>query len=91
MIYTILIISFLLDFFLLSTIDSNSILFPLCSLMSLIIIYPFFKRRDYNKFLIICVILGVLYDVVLTGTPLLNVGIFLLTGIIIKIVFRGNL
>lgn len=88
MIYVILIISFLLDFFLLSTISQNSILFPLCSLMSLIIIYPCFKKNQYNKFLIICVILGVLYDVVLTGTLLLNVGIFLLTGVIIKIVFR---
>lgn len=88
MIYVILITSFLLDLFLLSTIGQNSVLFPLCSLMSLIIIYPFFKKYQYNKFLIICIILGGLYDVVFTGTLLLNVGIFLLTGIIIKIVFR---
>lgn len=89
MIIFILILSFLLDFFLLSIIKSSSILFPLCSLMSLIIIYPFFKKRDYDKFLIICLISGTLYDVVFTGTLFLNIGIFLLVGLIIKIIFRS--
>lgn len=88
MIYIILIISFLLDSFFLSVIGPNSILFPLCSLMSLTIIYPFLKKTEYNKFLIICIFMGMLYDVVFTGTPLLNIGLFLLTGIIIKLVFR---
>lgn len=87
MIYIVLFVSFLLDQFFLSIINQNSILFPLCSLMSLIIIYPFFKKTEYNKFLIICGFLGVLYDVVYTGTPLLNIGLFLLTGIIIKLIF----
>ena len=87
MILIVLIISFLLDGFLLSNINSNSFLFPLCSLMALIIIYPFFKKHDYNKFLIVSGIMGMFYDLVYMNTLLLNIGVFLLMAIIIKLIF----
>lgn len=87
MIYLILIITFLLDGFILSVIGPNSLLFPLCLLMSLIIIYPLFKKDEYNKYLFLCAFLGFLYDLVYTGIPLLNIGIFLLAGIILKVIF----
>lgn len=89
MIYTLLTISFLLDLFLLSSIGTSSLLFPLCSLISTIIIYPFFKKHEFNKFLIISLIIGGIYDVVYTNTILLNIGIFLLCALIIKIVFNS--
>ena len=87
MILIILLISFFLDGFLLSTINSNSLFFPLCSLMAMIIIYPFFKKSDYNKFLIVSGIMGMFYDLVYMNTLLLNIGLFLLMAVIIKIVF----
>lgn len=88
MIYIILVISGLLDYLFLSFIKINSILFPLCSLMALIIVYPFFKKRQFNQFLVVCSVLGVVYDVVFTDMLLLNVGIFLLVGLIIKLIFK---
>lgn len=88
MIYIILIISFLLDNFFLFIIEKESLLFPLCTLMSLVIIFPFFRKDNHNKFLIICAFLGMLYDLVFAQTILLNIGLFLLIGIMIKIVFK---
>lgn len=88
MIYIFLIISFLLDGFILSIINSTSLLFPLCSIMSLIIIYPFFKKDEFNTFLIISGFVGMLYDVVYTGTLFLNIGVLILVAIIIKLIFR---
>ena len=88
MIYIILIISFLLDGLFLSNIGSNSILFPLCTLMSLIIVYPFFKKYEYDKFLIICASLGILYDLVYTNYIFLNIGLFILIGLVITMIFK---
>lgn len=89
MIYILLTISFLLDLFMLSSIRTSSLLFPLCSLMSIIVIYPFFKKNQFNKFLIISLIIGSFYDIVYTNTILLNIGIFLLCALIIKIIFNS--
>ena len=88
-IYTLLVISFLLDLFMLSCIGQNSILFPLFLLMSTIIIYPFIKKKEFDKFLMICSFLGALYDVIYENTLLLNIGIFLLCALIIKIIFKS--
>lgn len=88
MIYIILVISCLLDYLFLSFIKINSILFPLFSLMALIIVYPFFKKRQFNRFLVACSALGIVYDIVFTDMRLLNVGTFLLVGLIIKLIFK---
>ena len=88
MIYIILLMSCLLDCLFLSLIKINSIFFPLFLLMALIIIYPFFKKKQFNHFLVICSILGMVYDIVFTNTFLLNVGIFLIGGLTIKLVFK---
>lgn len=88
MIYIVLIISFLFEGFISTLLHPNSLLFPLFSLMSIIVIYPFFKKDEYSKYLVICAFLGLLYDIVYTNTFLLNMGLFLLFGIITKFIFE---
>lgn len=88
MIYLLMCISFLLDGFISTLISPNSVLFPLFSLVILIIIYPFFNKDNRNYFFISCALVGFFYDAVYTNTFLLNLGLFLLLGIIISLVFR---
>ena len=89
MIYLILILSFWLDHVFLNFISNNSILFPLFTLMSIIIVYSFFKRHKYSNYLIMCAGLGVLYDVVYSNTLFLNLGLFMLMGILVKLFFKS--
>ena len=50
--YIVIIVSFILDSIISNSISLNSLFMPLCTLMSLIIAYPYF-RGDVKKFLII--------------------------------------
>lgn len=88
MIYVVLIISFLLDGFISTIIGSNSLFFPLFTLLALIIICPFFKKKETHKFLFIAAFTGMLYDIVYTNTFMLNIGMFLLSAILIKFIFQ---
>lgn len=56
---------------------------PLTTLMSLLIIYPFFYNDDKN-FLMIVFFTGIVYDLVYTNTLLFHGLIFLFMGLIIK-------
>lgn len=89
MIYLVLILSFWLDYIFLNVVSNNSIIFPLFTLMSVIIIYSFFKRHKYNKYLTICAGLGILYDVVYADALFLNLGLFLFLGILVKLFFKS--
>lgn len=80
-------ISFLFDSLISNIITLNSILLPLCSLISLIIIYPFF-HKETNNYLKWAFGLGLLYDVVYTDTILLNAMTFLLLAYIIKSIYQ---
>lgn len=83
MIYLILLISFFIDG-MISFVFNNNILFnPLFSLMSLIIVFRYYKRRDNLKYLITISLFGLLVDIVCTDTLFLNAGIYLIIGIII--------
>lgn len=83
MIYLILLISFFLDG-IVSFIFNNNILFnPLFSLMSLIIVFKYYKRREDLRYLITISIVGLLVDIVYTDTLFLNAGIYLIIGIIV--------
>ncbi len=75
------IISFILDGYILS----SSIFYPLFTLVSIIVTYQYFNKKS-NNYLIVCFILGLLYDVVYTNTFLLNGLIFVLLGYLIKII-----
>lgn len=77
---SILIISFLLDGIVSNIVSLNSFFLPLCSLMALIIIFPYFKN-NLGKYLKYCFVLGFFYDVVYLDTFLVNFLIFGLVGL----------
>jgi len=85
LVFISVIISFFLDSILTSFIPIDSILLPLFSLISLIIIHPYFHKEE-NSYLIFSFLLGLLYDIVYTDTIFLNAFIFLLLAFIIKLI-----
>ncbi len=83
MIYLILVISFLLDNLISFFLNTNLLFNPLLSLVSLIIIFRYYHRKDENKYLITSFVLGLVYDIVCTDTIFLNAGIYLLLSLFI--------
>lgn len=83
MIYLILVISFLLDNLISFFLNTNLLFNPLLSLVSLIIIFRYYHRKDENKYLITSFVLGIVYDIVCTDTIFLNAGIYLLLSLFI--------
>lgn len=81
MIVFISIISFLLDGVLSKYISPNSLLLPLFTLVSLVIIYPYFNNNNYRYFKYIA-ILGFLYDIVYMNMLFYNFFVFMLLGFI---------
>ncbi len=82
MIIIVLIISFILDSLISNFIPLNSILMPLFTLMSLIIIYPYFNNHK-NKYLLACFTTGFCYDLIYTNTIIIHAFLFLVIGFII--------
>lgn len=80
-----IIVSFILDNFVSNFISLKSLFYPLFSLLSLIIIYPFYKRQKYLK---ISFILGLFYDIVYTDTLILNAFLFLIQAYLLKRIFK---
>ena len=81
----ILIIAFILDGIISLMLTPNSILFPLFTLMSIIIVYKF--KPSNLLYLIICAITGLIYGITYNSL-LLDTGSFLLIGIFIIIIFQ---
>lgn len=94
MIYGIIIstISFLLDAFLSIyipiSITNNNILVPMFTLVSLIIILPYFNNDEAN-YLKICLLFGLLYDITFTNTLGLNAALFLVIGYVVIFINNG--
>lgn len=82
MIAIVLIISFLLDSIVSNLVSINGLFLPLFTVMSLIIIYPYFNNKR-NKFYLACFITGVCYDLIYTNTIVVHGFLFLLLGFII--------
>jgi rod shape-determining protein MreD len=80
----IVIISFLLDG-ILSVYQLIGIykIFPFFTIVSLVLIYPYFNRNDKNYFKI-CALIGFLYDIVYTNTMFFNLILFVIVGLIVK-------
>ena len=81
-IWLILIISFILDSVFSTFISLNSFLIPLFTLMALIIISSYFKEKT-KKYLSICFLTGMAYDLIYTDTILIHAFIFLLLGFLV--------
>ena len=80
------IISFLLESITSNFISlNNQIFIPLFSLISLVIIYPYF-RTDKLRYIKACAILGFFYDIVFTDTLIMNLLLFSIIGFIISFI-----
>ena len=80
--YIVIIVSFILDSIISNFTSLNSLFMPLCTLMSLIIVYPYFNG-NIKKFLISCFVTGVFYDLIYTDTIIIHGFLFLIIGYII--------
>lgn len=81
-----LILSFILDNFMSnifpSTLTNVSYFTTIYIIISFVIIYPYFSNE--KKYYILLIIFGLLFDILYTGTFILNLVLFLVIGIIIK-------
>lgn len=80
----IALITVIISFFLESIVSNfigidSKILVPLFTLISLIIIYPYFKSNN-SAYLKACILIGLFYDFVYTDTLILNAMAFLTIG-----------
>lgn len=91
-----LIISFMLDNFMSnifpSTLSNISFFTTIYIVISLVVIYPYFSNE--KKYYLLLIIFGVFFDVLYTGTFILNMVIFLCIGFCVKMfnnVFPENI
>lgn len=82
MIVVLSVISFLLDGILLRFLSPNTIFLPLFTIVSLVIIYPYFNDDNYRYFKYTA-ILGLLYDIVYFNTIFFNTFIFMFLGFVV--------
>ena len=90
MITVVIILSFLFDGIFSNLITNNSLLVPIFSLVSLLVLYPYFNSNNKN-FIIVSGIVGLFYDIIYTDSIFVNTFMFLLLSIfIIKISEYAN-
>ena len=82
MVIAVIIISFILDSIISNFISLNSLFMPLFTLMSLIIIYPYFNG-NIKRYFITCFVTGLCYDLIYTDTIIIHAVLFLIIGFII--------
>lgn len=86
MIVAVSIISFLLDGIVSHFISSNSIFLPLFTIVSLVLIYPYFRDNRY-RYLKYIAILGLLYDIAYANTVFFHFFIFMILGVLVILWF----
>ncbi len=89
-----LIVSFCFDGIISNFIPLHSqLLIPLLTLMSLLIVYPYFNHHE-DDYLKVAGVLGLCYDIVFTDTVFLNCVLFLLVALFIRLLnewFSNNI
>ena len=87
----ILVIAFLLDGILtnyLSFLPGDLTIFtPLLTLTALLIIYPLYRKKE-KKYYLTVIIVGLLYDLFYTNLLFLNAILFLICGLVIKVIYK---
>lgn len=81
MIPVVVILSFLLEILFSNLVSSSGLFIPLFFLVTLVIIYPYFKSK--SNYIIICLICGLLYDLGFLNTAFVNTLCFTFTGLFI--------
>ncbi len=88
----IIIISLILDGvltnFLPFLVNDLSLFTPLLTLVSIFIIYPFFRKKE-SRFYLILFIVGIIYDLLYTNLLFFNAILFLVTGILTKVIYKN--
>lgn len=79
MISAVLIFSFLLEAIFTKLVSTNSILIPLFTLTSLVMLYPYFNKKNIN-YILVCLIVGLFYDIVFADSIFVNTVSFGLVG-----------
>lgn len=69
-------------------VNNLSILTPLLTLTSIVIIYPFYKKKNIEYF-IVCIAFGLLYDLMYTNLFLTNASLFLLMSLVVKYIYNN--
>ncbi len=64
-----------------------SIFTPLLTLISIFMIYPFFKKKE-KKYFIIIFIIGIIYDLLYTNLLFFNGVIFVSIGLLIRYIYK---
>ena len=61
---------------------------PLLTLTSILIIYPFYRKKE-TKYYILIFIIGIIYDLLYTNLLFFNAILFLIIALISKIIHRN--
>lgn len=85
MIIFIIILSLLLENIMSNLIPMGTFFNPLFSIVALVIIYPYFNNDDL-RFIKFCAIIGLIYDIIFTNTLFLNMIVFIVVGLTIKLI-----
>ena len=64
-----------------------SIFTPLLTLVSIFMIYPFFKKKEKNYFILIFIV-GIIYDLLYTNLLFFNGVLFITIGLLIKYIYK---
>jgi len=87
-----LILSLLLDGILTNylpfLVNDLSLFTPLFTLVSIFIIYPFYRKNE-KKYFIIVIIIGLLYDLFYTNLLFLNAILFFIIGLLTKYLYKN--
>ena len=81
----ILILSFLLEASISNVINLSSLFIPLFVVTSLSILYPYFKNQ---KFIVVAIICGLIYDITFTHSPFINTLSFSLISLFIMFCYN---
>ncbi len=78
----IIILSFYLEGFISNWVSNNGLLVPTFTMISLLLIYPYYNRNNFG-FILTSGIIGALYDITYTNTLFLNTIVFLIISLLI--------
>jgi len=87
MVWAIIAFSFLFESIFSNFIPVYSLFTPLFLLTSIVVLYPYISKNKFN-FIIICMILGVIYDISFTGSCFVNVISFTTVGYILSVCYN---
>lgn len=69
------------------TVNNLSLFTPLLTLISICLIYPFYKKKE-NKYILTIFLTGIIYDLLYTNLIFYNAIIFTIIGIISKYIYK---